>query len=145
VRNKAFNGHLESNPFNFKHCLSEIAVYLDGQQQFALQPIQPDCENGLYIRAYETIYWHWKAVVQGRGTLHNSRRLQGRICVVRVRPDSGFGRGRSFQSGETGQRASGSEICRGTSGNCKCGLAYVEFENVREVDRDGNVVFDFGI
>jgi len=32
VNNRAFNGHLESNPFNFKHYnLSEIALYLDGQ------------------------------------------------------------------------------------------------------------------
>ena len=43
VINRAFNGHLESNPFNFKHYnLGEIALYLDGQQQFALKPIQPD-------------------------------------------------------------------------------------------------------
>ena len=50
VSNRAFNGHLESNPFNFKHySLSEIALYLDGQQQFALKPIQPDYTNGLKI------------------------------------------------------------------------------------------------
>ena len=56
VNNRAFNGHLERNPFNFKHYnLSEIALYLDGQQQFALKPIQPDYANGLYIRAYESL------------------------------------------------------------------------------------------
>jgi len=46
VDNRAFNGNLERNPFNFQHYnLSEIALYLDGQQQFALKPIQPDYEN----------------------------------------------------------------------------------------------------
>jgi len=46
VNNLAFNGNLERNPFNFKHYnLSEIALYLDGKQQFALKPIQPDYAN----------------------------------------------------------------------------------------------------
>ena len=50
VDNRAFNGNLERNPFNFQHYnLSEIALYLDGQQQFALKPIQPDYANGLCI------------------------------------------------------------------------------------------------
>ena len=57
VNNRAFNGDLGSNPFNFKHYnLSEIALYLDGQQQFALKPIQSDYANGLYIRAYESLF-----------------------------------------------------------------------------------------
>jgi len=52
VNNQAFNGHLGSNPFNLKHYnLREIALYLDGQQQFALKPIQPENANGLYIIA----------------------------------------------------------------------------------------------
>jgi len=50
VDNRPFNGNLERNPFNFQHYnLSEIALYLDGQQQFALKPIQPDYANGLCI------------------------------------------------------------------------------------------------
>jgi len=37
----------------------EIALYLDGQQQFALKPIQPDYAkigNRLSIRAYESLF-----------------------------------------------------------------------------------------
>jgi len=57
VTNKAFNGHAESNPFNFQHFnLNEIALYLDGQQQHAITPIQPDYERGLYIRAYDSMF-----------------------------------------------------------------------------------------
>jgi len=59
VNNQAFNGDLGSNPFNFKHYvynLSEIVLYLDGQQQLALKPIQPDYANGLYIRGYESLF-----------------------------------------------------------------------------------------
>ena len=57
VTNRAFNGHAESNPFNFHHFnLSEIALYLDGQQQHAIRPIQPDYEHGLYIRTFDSLY-----------------------------------------------------------------------------------------
>jgi len=45
--------------FNFKqYNLSEIALYVDGQQQFAFKPVglQPDYANGLYIRAYESLF-----------------------------------------------------------------------------------------
>jgi len=46
VTNQAFNGHAESNPFNFQHFnLNEIALYLDGQQQHAIRPIQLDYER----------------------------------------------------------------------------------------------------
>jgi len=57
VTNQAFSGHAESNPFNFQHFkLNEIALYLDGQQQHAIRPIQPDYERGLYIRAYDSMF-----------------------------------------------------------------------------------------
>ena len=57
VSNRAFNGHVESNPFNFHHFnLSEIALYLDGQQQHSIRPIQPDYEHNQYIRAYDSVF-----------------------------------------------------------------------------------------
>ena len=57
VSNQAFNGHATSNSFNFRHFnLSEIALYLDGQQQHAIRPIQPNYENGMYIRAYDSLF-----------------------------------------------------------------------------------------
>jgi len=50
VDNRAYNGDRQRNPFNFPHFnLNEIAVYLDGQQQHAVRPVQPDYGHGLYI------------------------------------------------------------------------------------------------
>ena len=43
VDNRAFNGDRANNPFNFHHYnLSEISLYLDGHQQYALKPLQPE-------------------------------------------------------------------------------------------------------
>jgi len=55
--NRAYNGDLTRNPFNIEHFnLNEIALYLDGQQQHAMRPIQPNYEQGHYIRAYSSLF-----------------------------------------------------------------------------------------
>jgi len=57
VDNGAFNGNRALNPFDFQHfILSEIGLYLDGQQQHAVMPIQPNFMNEHYIRAYNTVF-----------------------------------------------------------------------------------------
>jgi len=57
VDNRAFNGDGTRNPFNLQHFdLSENSLYLDGQQQHALKPTQPNFGNGLYVRAYNTLF-----------------------------------------------------------------------------------------
>jgi len=57
VDNRAFNGDRERNPFNFRHFgLSKICLCLDGQQQHATRPIEPNFGTGEYIRAYNTVF-----------------------------------------------------------------------------------------
>jgi len=57
VDNRVFNRDRTRNPFNFQlFDLSDISLYLDGQQQHALKPIQPNFGNGLYVRAYNTLF-----------------------------------------------------------------------------------------
>jgi len=57
VTNRAFNGHAKANPFNFQHFnLSEIGVYLDGQHQNVVRPMQLNYESQLYIRAYNSLF-----------------------------------------------------------------------------------------
>ena len=57
VNNQAFNGHSDSNSFHFQHFnMSEIGLYLDGQQQHAVRPIQPYYANELYITAYDSLF-----------------------------------------------------------------------------------------
>ena len=48
---------IEKNPFNFKHFnLHEIGLYLDGQQQHGVRPIEPNFATGQYIRAFNTLF-----------------------------------------------------------------------------------------
>ena len=57
VDNRAFSGDTAHNPFNFRHFnLSEISLYLDGKQQYALKPIQPNFNAGICVRTYNTLF-----------------------------------------------------------------------------------------
>ena len=53
----AFNGSRMLNPFKFKHYdLSEIAIYLDRQQQHVMMVIQPNFEGNWFIRVYNSLF-----------------------------------------------------------------------------------------
>ena len=57
VSNAAFNGSRTHNLFKFQHYkLMDIAIYLDGQLQHVLKPIQPSLKDNLYIRAYNSLF-----------------------------------------------------------------------------------------
>ena len=56
VDNRAFNGDLSLNPFEFKHCdLSFLSLHLDGKQ-IPCSPLRPSYGNGTYMRAFYTQY-----------------------------------------------------------------------------------------
>ena len=121
-----------TNPFNFQHFnLQEIALYLDGQQQHAIRPIQPNFAAGQYIRAYNTIF-------AGTGKLGADEGLFIDREDYRSGYDDHFSlvRQGSVRLALKFRQALGSTVSV---------VAYAEFENVIEIDRDRNVVLDFGV
>jgi len=72
VNNQAFNGDLESNPFNFKHYkLSEIALYLYGHRRTAAICAETHtaglCKRTVYKSLRKPVYRHRKAVFMDEG------------------------------------------------------------------------------
>ena len=56
VDSRAFNGHYESSPFEFKHYnINNLALYADAQQ-IPAKAFKPDFENEIYARAYHSIF-----------------------------------------------------------------------------------------
>ncbi|XP_060542431.1 uncharacterized protein F54H12.2-like [Pantherophis guttatus] len=52
VDNASFSGDYERNPFNFQHCnVNFCALHCDGEQ-ISAKPLQPDYEQGLFVREY---------------------------------------------------------------------------------------------
>jgi len=145
VTNQVFNGHAESNPFNFQHFnLNDIAVYLDGQQQHAIRPVQLDYERALYIRAYDSMF-------AGTGKLCKDKDLY----INRDDYAIGYALYAFGLSADLGEDDHFGLVCQGiVSLALKFAaalaatvtvIAYAEFENIIEVDRDRNEAFDFGV
>jgi len=145
VDNRAFNGIRKRNPFNFANFnLHEIGLYVDGQQQHALRPIQPNFATGEYIRAYNTIF-------AGTGKLGADERL----FITRDEYANGYSMYSFDLTADLGEDDHFSLVRQGsvrltlkfsrTLEATVTVIAYAEFENVIEVDRNRNVVFDFEV
>ena len=56
INNDAYNGNYAKNPFNLKNnAINFLAAYVDGRQVPA-KPLQPNFENGSYIRSYVNLF-----------------------------------------------------------------------------------------
>jgi len=145
VTNRAFNGHAEANPFNFQHfTLSEIGVYLDGQQQNVVRPMHLDYANGLYIRAYNSLFAGTGKLYKDEG-LHISRTdYASGYALYAFDLTADLGEDDHFNLVRQGSVRLALKFTTALAATITV-VTYAEFENVIEVDRDRNVIFDFGV
>ena len=145
VDNRAFNGDRAHNPFNFQHFnLSEISLYLDGQQQYALKPIQPNFEAGLYVQTYNTLFAGTCKLNRDEGN-YISREdyadgytLYAFDLTADLAEDDHFN---LIRHGSVRLALKFSEALAQTTSV----IAYAEFDNIIEIDRDRNLLLDFGV
>ena len=143
VDNDAFNGNYIKNPFNFKHyALSEISLHHDGNTQ-PVKPLKPNFANRHYIQAYMSLF-------SGTG---KENRDEGNDIAREDYPNGCalFAFDLSQDLAEEGhfnlakQGTVRVELKFGTAlPNTVIVIAYAEFENVIEIDRNRNIVYDFG-
>ena len=56
VENKAFNGEINMDPFNFKNLkIHFLCLYIDGVQ-VSSEPLQPNFTEGLYVDLYHSLF-----------------------------------------------------------------------------------------
>ena len=141
---KQSGGAFGQNPFNFKHfSLNEIALYLDGQQH-SIKPLAMNFAAHQFIHAY-------KGLFTGTG---KENRDEGN-CISRTDFENGYALYAFDVSPDLGEddhfnltRQGGVRVdLKFTDAlpNTVTVIAYAEFENVIEIDRNRNVVFDFGL
>jgi len=141
----AVNGHAESNPFNFQHFnLNEIALHLNGQQQHAIRPIQPDYERGLYIRAYNSMFAGTGKLCKDEGLYMNHDDYANGYALYAFDLSADRGEDDHFGLVRQGSVRLALEFAAALAATVTV-IAYAEFENIIEVHRDRNVVFDFGV
>ena len=144
VSNQAFNGHVKRNPFNLQHFgLSEIGLYLDRQQQYALKPIQPDYERGQYIRAYNSLFAGTGKIYKDEGLDITREDYANGYALYAFDLTADLGEDDHFSLLRQGSVRLGLKFSAALQTTVTV-VAYAEFENVIEVDRDRNVIFDFG-
>jgi hypothetical protein len=143
VDNDAFNGSYGKNPFNFKHfSLTQLKVYMDGQQHQSVRPLELNFDNNHYIAAYMSLF-------TGTGKQFMDEGNQ-------IRRDD-YGKGYALYAFDLTPDLSEDDhfnlIKEGSVRlDMRFGAAlpntinvivYAEFENIIEIDRSRNVIFDY--
>jgi hypothetical protein len=142
VDNRAYNGDRERNTFNFRHfSLKEIGIYLDGQL-YGLKPLKLDFAVGRYVAAYAGLF----------GGTNKINRDEGN-GISRTNFCNGYALYANDLTPDLGEDDHVNLTRQGTARlNLKFGaalaqtvtvVANAEFENLIEIDRNRNIVFDF--
>jgi hypothetical protein len=135
IDNRAFNGDAARNPFNFQHfSLSKLAAHIDGQQH--------DFANKQYITSFMSLF----------NEMGEENRDEGNDI-----DRSDFADGYALYAFDLSPDLSENDHFKLTRQETVCldmkfvvalphtvtVVAYAEFENIFEIDRNRNVVFDF--
>ena len=142
VENVAFSGVPSKNPFKFDHFNADfLALYLDGSQ-VPCKPLQPDFENNLYTRSYVSLFTGTGLLTQNRGNQISWDDFANgyTLFAFDLTPDlSDGGHFNVVKQGNLRLELHFKEQLAQTVN----AIVYAEFDNVIEIDKARNVLFDF--
>ena len=145
VDNTAFNGAFDRNPFNFHHYnLMEISVYSDGQQQYGIKPLTTDFANELYVRAYNTLFSGTGKVFKDEGNAMDRTTFSKGYALYAFDLTPDLGEDDHFNLTKQGSVRLVLKFREALAENVTA-IAYAEFQNVIEIDRNRNVIYDFAV
>ena len=127
VDSDALNGTITKNPFHFKHKINFVALNVDGRQ-IPAKPLQPNFENAGYIRSCMGLYT--------REEYAKGNTLFG----FDLTPDmSEVGAFQLIKQGNLRVEIHFAEALAGTINV----VLHAEFDNVIEINRNRQVLFDY--
>lgn len=139
VDNDAFNGNYKKSPFDFKHNhINFIGVYVDGQP-LPHNPLQPDFVNKNFIRSYHNLFLS----SEDRGLYLSRSEFPDGYCLFHfdLSPDLCDGAHLNLvrHSNLRLELKFGMPLPQTISV-----LVYAEFENLIEINKARNILYDFG-
>jgi hypothetical protein len=142
VDNDAFNGSYAKNPFNFKHYnITQIKVYLDGQNQM-MKPLDMNFAQQQYISAYMSMFSGTGKQFQNEGNCINRNDYASGYTLFAFDLTPDLGEEDHFNLIKEGSLRVDLKFANGLPNTINV-LAYAEFENVLEIDKARNILFDY--
>ncbi len=142
VDNEAFNGSYARNPFNFKHFnLSQIKLYLDGQQQ-TIKPLEPNFANRQYIEAYMSLFSGTGKLQKDEGNYIAREDYPGGYTLYAFDLTPDLAEEGHFNLVKNGNLRLEMKFAQPLPNTINV-IAYSEFENVLQLDRNRNVIYDY--
>jgi hypothetical protein len=143
VDNDGYNGVFNKNPFNFKNYqLTQLKLYLDGLHTQHLRPIEVDYVAGNFIQAYLTLFEGTGKIGRDEGLdISRDEYANGyALYAFDLTPDlADCGHMNLSKEGTVRLDAK----FRAALGNTINVIIYAEFENIIELDRNKNILFDY--
>lgn len=144
VDNRAYNGDLSMNPFEFQHCdLNYLSLHLDGQQ-IPWAPLKPSYSNNTYVRSYYTQFCSANGINSDTGNTIDREEFKAghTLYCFDLTPDLSSSSGHHFNVAKKGNLRveMGFEKVMPFTGNV---IVYSEFESIIEIDHDRKVTHDY--
>ncbi|GFW56477.1 uncharacterized protein F54H12.2 [Trichonephila clavipes] len=144
VDNEAFHGAFSKSPYEFKHFnLNFIGVYVDGQP-VPHNPLELDFSKDQYIRAYQTLFVRTDRMGQDRGIFISRKEYKdsNTLFGFNLSPDL-------CSSGEHLSLIKHSNLrlelkFSKSLEQTVCVIVFAEFENLIEINKSRNILYDFG-
>jgi len=142
VDNESFCGSYRRNPFNFKNYdLTQLALYMDGQQQH-IKPLDVDYDHGLYMPAYLSLFGGTNKLFRDEGLdIDRSEYPHGySLYAFDLTPD--LAESDHFNLSKEGNVRLDAKFSTALPNTVNV-ICFAEFENVIEIDRNKNVIYDY--
>jgi len=141
VDNDAFNGNYAKNPFNFKHYdLTQLKLYMDGQQQH-IKPLEPNFAAHQYIASYMSLFSGTGKQQKDEGNDIARTDYPGGYALYAFDLTPDLAEHDHFNLTREGSLRVDIKFAHALVATINI-VAYAEFENVIEIDRNRNVLFD---